>query len=213
VLLTNHHTPLISHTADDIITTLTGTYGDRHGPGGQWLRLLPCQRYRGIFKLVRLLDRHRCRRQVADDRPATPQRDTFTHLASAYKAINAPLGELGRKTLELSTTALVSDDATYATLEEQLRRQTRSSGAHGSGSEPVPAGRRARCPRAAQMAVALGFTRVTLDRASPQIEAPEPRVSADTWGRVSRPAVSTYHPSLSRGSSVGARGRLVSAVR
>src|SRR6202047_5228591 len=31
VLLTNHHTPLISHTADDIITTLTGTYGDRHG--------------------------------------------------------------------------------------------------------------------------------------------------------------------------------------
>src|SRR4029077_9232071 len=30
-LLTNHHTPLISHTADDIITTLTGTYGERHG--------------------------------------------------------------------------------------------------------------------------------------------------------------------------------------
>lgn len=31
VLLTNHHTPLISHTADDIITSLTGVYGDRHG--------------------------------------------------------------------------------------------------------------------------------------------------------------------------------------
>jgi hypothetical protein len=30
-LLTNHHTPLISHTADDILTTLTGLYGDRHG--------------------------------------------------------------------------------------------------------------------------------------------------------------------------------------
>jgi hypothetical protein len=30
-LLTNHHTPLISHTADDIVTTLTGTYGERHG--------------------------------------------------------------------------------------------------------------------------------------------------------------------------------------
>ena len=27
----NHHTPLISHTADDIITTLTGLYPDRHG--------------------------------------------------------------------------------------------------------------------------------------------------------------------------------------
>ena len=30
-MLTNHHTPLISHTADDIITTLTGVYGDKHG--------------------------------------------------------------------------------------------------------------------------------------------------------------------------------------
>src|SRR5215471_11336480 len=27
----NHHTPLISHTADDIITSLTGVYGARHG--------------------------------------------------------------------------------------------------------------------------------------------------------------------------------------
>jgi hypothetical protein len=30
-MLTNHHTPLISHTADDIVTSLTGVYGDRHG--------------------------------------------------------------------------------------------------------------------------------------------------------------------------------------
>jgi hypothetical protein len=30
-LLTNHHTPLISHTGNDILTTLTGVYGDRHG--------------------------------------------------------------------------------------------------------------------------------------------------------------------------------------
>src|SRR5579864_5642902 len=28
---TNHHTPLISHTANDILTSLTGVYGDRHG--------------------------------------------------------------------------------------------------------------------------------------------------------------------------------------
>src|ERR1700760_1231219 len=27
----NHHTPLISHTADDILTALTGVYPDRHG--------------------------------------------------------------------------------------------------------------------------------------------------------------------------------------
>jgi hypothetical protein len=30
-LLDNHHTPLISHTADDIVTSLTGVYGDKHG--------------------------------------------------------------------------------------------------------------------------------------------------------------------------------------
>jgi hypothetical protein len=30
-LLTNYHTPLISHTATDILTSLTGVYGDRHG--------------------------------------------------------------------------------------------------------------------------------------------------------------------------------------
>jgi len=30
-VLTNHHTPLISHTSDDIITTLTGVYGEKHG--------------------------------------------------------------------------------------------------------------------------------------------------------------------------------------
>jgi len=31
VLMSNHYTPLKSHTADDIITSLTGVYGDRHG--------------------------------------------------------------------------------------------------------------------------------------------------------------------------------------
>jgi hypothetical protein len=31
VLLTNHHTPLISHTADDILTSLTGLYPNHHG--------------------------------------------------------------------------------------------------------------------------------------------------------------------------------------
>jgi len=30
-LLTNHHTPLIAHTADDILTALTGVYPERHG--------------------------------------------------------------------------------------------------------------------------------------------------------------------------------------
>jgi hypothetical protein len=30
-MLSNNHTPLIAHTANDILTTLTGLYGDRHG--------------------------------------------------------------------------------------------------------------------------------------------------------------------------------------
>ena len=37
----NHHTPLISHTAHDIVTALTGVYGDRIGHSGrQQLRFL-----------------------------------------------------------------------------------------------------------------------------------------------------------------------------
>ncbi len=30
-LFTNHHTPLISHTSVDIVTSLTGVYGDKFG--------------------------------------------------------------------------------------------------------------------------------------------------------------------------------------
>src|ERR1700756_5159393 len=30
-LLSNHHTPLIAHTATDILTSLTGVYGDKMG--------------------------------------------------------------------------------------------------------------------------------------------------------------------------------------
>src|SRR5947209_11737877 len=30
-MITHHHTPLISHTATDILTSLTGVYGDQHG--------------------------------------------------------------------------------------------------------------------------------------------------------------------------------------
>ncbi|HLI09877.1 MAG TPA: hypothetical protein VKV40_25170 [Ktedonobacteraceae bacterium] len=31
VLISNEHTPLIAHTADDVITSVTGVYGDQHG--------------------------------------------------------------------------------------------------------------------------------------------------------------------------------------
>jgi hypothetical protein len=45
---------------------------------------------------------------------------TFSRLASAYKAINAPVGVLGLRTLELSTEAITGDDATYAELETRI---------------------------------------------------------------------------------------------
>ncbi|MHB8575842.1 MAG: hypothetical protein ACYDCQ_11000 [Dehalococcoidia bacterium] len=51
------------------------------------------------------------------------QRVRFLALAGMYKRINAPLGELARLTLRLSTTALASsapDDGAYAGLESQL---------------------------------------------------------------------------------------------
>src|SRR5262249_779283 len=32
-MLSNHHTPLIAHTGDDLLTQYTGIYGDRHGMG------------------------------------------------------------------------------------------------------------------------------------------------------------------------------------
>jgi arylsulfatase A-like enzyme len=53
-----------------------------------------------------------------------PQRDTLTRLAAAYKGINAPLGELGRRTLMISTRALAGDDETYNALEEEISSVT-----------------------------------------------------------------------------------------
>jgi hypothetical protein len=49
-----------------------------------------------------------------------PQRATVSRLAAAYKQINAPLGELGRRTLMISTRALAGDDGTYNALEEEI---------------------------------------------------------------------------------------------
>jgi hypothetical protein len=52
------------------------------------------------------------------------QREIVARLAAAYKQINAPLGELGRRTLRISTRALSGDDATYNALEEEIASVT-----------------------------------------------------------------------------------------
>ena len=49
-----------------------------------------------------------------------PQREIVSRLAAAYKQINAPLGELGRRTLMISTRAIAADDATYGAFEAKI---------------------------------------------------------------------------------------------
>ena len=52
-------------------------------------------------------------------------RDMLSDLAAAYKAINAPLGDLGFRTLTgISTSALEGDDTRYAQLETQIKAIT-----------------------------------------------------------------------------------------
>jgi hypothetical protein len=51
-------------------------------------------------------------------------RNLIARLAQAYKDINAPVGQLGRKTFAISTAALNGDDSTYRILEAQLTRLT-----------------------------------------------------------------------------------------
>ncbi len=53
--------------------------------------------------------------------------DFFVSLAQIYKQINAPVGELGLKTLQISTQALASNsanDSTYVQLENHLQTIT-----------------------------------------------------------------------------------------
>ena len=55
-------------------------------------------------------------------------RQIITQLAQVYKKINAPVGELGLKTLQVSTKAIESNDpgdSTYTKLENQLTSITR----------------------------------------------------------------------------------------
>jgi hypothetical protein len=58
--------------------------------------------------------------------PATlkQHRATFGRLASTYKAINAPLGTLGMKTLQNTTAAIQANDATYIGYFAQLKALT-----------------------------------------------------------------------------------------
>ena len=64
----NHSTPLISHTANDIVTALTGGYGDRRAipVATATASSAPIRQCR-IHQLVPLLDRDGRRREAGDD--------------------------------------------------------------------------------------------------------------------------------------------------
>jgi hypothetical protein len=68
--------------------------------------------------LFEVLDRHVLPSALHEDR------EIFSALAAAYKAINAPLGELGRKSLKISTAALLSDASTIETLDGPINDLT-----------------------------------------------------------------------------------------
>jgi arylsulfatase A-like enzyme len=50
--------------------------------------------------------------------------ETLSRLAAAYKAINAPLGTLGKRVLQISTQALAGDTATYTALTAKIETIT-----------------------------------------------------------------------------------------
>ena len=50
------------------------------------------------------------------------QQPLFGNLVNAYKAINAPVGQLGLSTLKLSTNGVLSSNAAYGAIEKQLNR-------------------------------------------------------------------------------------------
>jgi arylsulfatase A-like enzyme len=59
-------------------------------------------------------------RVIIEALDGVPQRETISRLAAAYKQINAPLGELGRRTLRVSTRAIAGDDNAYARFEDEI---------------------------------------------------------------------------------------------
>jgi hypothetical protein len=50
------------------------------------------------------------------------KRDALAPLLRTFKRLNAPVGQFGRAAIQMSTTAIKSDDSTYATIEAKLDR-------------------------------------------------------------------------------------------
>ena len=70
--LSNNHTPLIAHTADDLLTTFTGLYGDRAGmPVSNSYQAYNTDGTTDPAEFVRLLDRPGLRHRVDPERRAT----------------------------------------------------------------------------------------------------------------------------------------------
>jgi hypothetical protein len=133
-LYTNNHTPLISHTSDDIITTWLGMVGPGVANAGEddttWVDHTDIRATElALLGLKddytpdgRLLAEHTTAAYLPA--PVAADKTGFVLLAQAYKQINAPLGLLGLSTLATSTIAIESgsaqNDSTFTYIESSL---------------------------------------------------------------------------------------------
>ena len=84
-MMTNNHTVLISHTANGILTSLTGMYSDRHGQSvSNSFRYFKSDGSTALVLLVQVLDRPDRRRQHAADRPDTGHGERGQRLAQEH---------------------------------------------------------------------------------------------------------------------------------
>ena len=87
-LLTNHHTILISHTANGILTSFTGLYPDRHGQAvANSYRYFKRQRDDGLLVVFQVLDRPRRRHGIP---PADPLPNMVNGDSGSPKTTPAP---------------------------------------------------------------------------------------------------------------------------
>jgi hypothetical protein len=123
VLLTNHHTPLIAHTATDILTSLTGVYGDKHGvPVSNSFRYFnPDGTTNSGVSFAYWTD------PLFDSSTTTPTDKTYNMLTATGKNAPAPWVPYTRTGCNFGAVATVRpyryspDDASPARLERRLR--------------------------------------------------------------------------------------------
>ena len=131
-LLTNNHTVLISHTANGILTNLTGMYSDRHGQSvANSYRFFKADEVDWLVIVVQVLDRFG-RRWYAATNPPTPSADTNFNMVTRDSGTPKTLRRRGsRIRVRAATSALLRgriscSRTTTRSSSRQARRRWRS---------------------------------------------------------------------------------------